>query len=258
MTEARHTYAVMGATGHVGSVVAERLLKTGAQVRGIGRNSERLKELVGQGAIPYTGAFDDVEALQEAFKDADGVFAMIPPDYHAPDHLAFQDRVGSAIARALRNARVKFVVNLSSIGAHLGEKTGPIRGLRNQEVRLNDIEDLNVIHLRPAYFMENLLWPIPIIHSLGVNGSPLRGDLPIPMMATSDIGAKAAAFLADLEFQGHTAFEFFGPRPVTMQEVTTILGQAIGKPDLKYVQFPYEEAERRWWEGVGQRTLRVC
>jgi hypothetical protein len=29
-----------------------------------------------------------------------------------------------------------------------------------------------------------------------------------------------------------------------MQEVTTILGQAIGKPDLKYMQFPYEEAEK--------------
>jgi uncharacterized protein YbjT (DUF2867 family) len=77
-----------------------------------------------------------------------------------------------------------------------------------------------------------------------VNGSSLRGDLPIPMVATSDIGAKAAAFLADPAFQGHTAFEFFGPRPVTMQEVTTILGQAIGKPHLKYVQFPYEEAEK--------------
>jgi len=69
------------------------------------------------------------------------------------------------------------------------------------------------------------------------------------MVATSDIGAKAAAFLADLEFQGHTAFEFFGPRLVTMQEATTLLGQAIGKPDLKYVQFPYEEAEKAMMAG---------
>lgn len=244
MTQTRHSYAVMGATGHIGKVVAKRLLQTGNQVRGIGRDAERLKELVDQGAILHTGEFHDVEMLTRAFTDVDGVFAMIPPDYHAPDHLAFQDRVGSAIDRALQNARVKFVVNLSSIGAHLGEKTGPIRGLHNQEVRLNDIKDLNVVHLRPAYFMENLLWSIPTIQSLGVNGSPLRGDLPIPMVATDDIGEKAAAFLADPQFQGHTAFEFFGPRPVTMEEVTTILGQAIGKPDLKYVQFPYEEAEK--------------
>jgi uncharacterized protein YbjT (DUF2867 family) len=99
MTPTRHSYTIMGATGHVGRVVAKRLLKTGAQVRGIGRNSERLRGLVDQGAIPYTGAFDDVEALQEAFKGAAGVFAMIPPDHQTHDYLAFQDRVGSAIAR---------------------------------------------------------------------------------------------------------------------------------------------------------------
>ena len=29
-----------------------------------------------------------------------------------------------------------------------------------------------------------------------------------------------------------------------MQEATSVLGKAIGKPDLKYVQFPYEEAEK--------------
>lgn len=67
----------------------------------------------------------------------------------------------------------------------------------------------------------------------------MRGDLPIPMAATRDIGAKAAEFLAGLQFRDHAAFERFGPRLVTMQEATTVLGKAIGKPDLKYVQFSY-------------------
>ena len=106
------------------------------------------------------------------------------------------------------------------------------------------MKDLHIIHLRPAYFMENLLWSIPAIQSLGVNGSALRGDIPIQMVATRDIGAKAASLLADLNFQGKTAFEFFGPRPVSMNEVSTILGKEIGKPDLKYVQFSYEDAEK--------------
>ncbi len=133
-------------------------------------------------------------------------------------------------------------MNLSSIGAHLSEKTGPIRGLHKQETRLNDIKELRVVHLRPGYFMENQLWSIPTIQSLGINGSPLKGDLPIPMVATRDIGAEAAEFLADLQFRGRAAFEFIGPKPVTMQEATSVLGKAIGKPDLKYVQFSYEEA----------------
>lgn len=244
MPSASRAYAVIGATGHIGQVVAERLLAAGHQVRVIGRSADRLRGLVEQGAVPHTGEFHDVEVLTKAFTGADGVFAMIPPGYHAPNHLAYQDLVGSAIARALDKARVKFVVNLSSIGAHLEEKTGPIRGLHNQEARLNDMNDLHVVHLRPTYFMENLLWAIPTIQSLGINGSPLRDDLPIPMVATRDIGVKAAEFLAELPLRDHEAFEFFGPRLVTMQDATSILGKVIGKPDLKYVQFPYEDAEK--------------
>lgn len=244
MTTGRHAYAVMGATGHIGRIVTERLLRAGHQVRVMGRSADRLKGLVGQGAISHAGAFDDADLLIRAFGGVDGVFAMIPPDYTTGNFLAYQDRVGSAIARAVDTTRVPSVVNLSSIGAHLSGKTGPIRGLHKQETRLNDIRDLRVVHLRPGYFMENLLWSIPTIQSLGINGSPLKGGLPIPMVATRDIGAKAAEFLADLQFRGQTAFEFVGPKPVTMQEATSVLGKAVGQPDLKYVQFPYEEAEQ--------------
>ncbi|MEW6544273.1 MAG: NAD(P)H-binding protein [Nitrospirota bacterium] len=244
MTSGSRTYAIMGASGHIGQVVAERLLAAGHRVRVLGRSADRLKNLAAQGAVPHVGAFDDVEALAEAFTGVDAVFAMIPPDYSTGDHLAFQDRVGSAIAQALQRARVRSVVNLSSLGAHLHERTGPIRGLTKQEGRLDGIEDLQVIHLRPTYFMENLLGSIPTIRSLGVNGSAFRADLPIPMVATRDIGAKAAEFLAELRFRGREAFEFAGPRPVTMQEATSVLGRAIGKPDLQYVQFPYGEAEK--------------
>jgi len=244
MQHTHRAYAVMGATGHVGKVAAERLLKTGNEVRVIGRSAERLNGLVDRGAIPHVGAFDDMEALTRAFMGVEGVFAMIPPDYSTGDFLAYQDRVGTAIARALQTTRVPCVVNLSSIGAHLDGNTGPIRGLRKQEARLNEIKDLHVVHLRPHYFMENLLWSIPTIQSLGINGSPLRADLPIPMVTTRDIGGKAGEFLTDLRFHGQTAFEFFGPRPVTMQEATAVLGKAIGKPDFKYVQFSYEDAEK--------------
>jgi len=244
MTSGSRTYAVMGATGHIGKVVTERLLRAGYQVRVMGRSADRLKGLMGQGAISHPGAFDDTDVLAGAFRGVDAVFAMIPPDYTTGNFLAYQDRVGSAIARAVQTTGLPSVVNLSSIGAQLSEKNGPIRGLHKQEIRLNDIKELRVVHLRPGYFMENLLWSIPTIQSLGINGSPLKGDLPVPMVATRDIGAKAAEFLADLQFRGQTAFEFVGPKPVTMQEATSALGKAIGKPDLKYVQFPYEEAEQ--------------
>ncbi len=66
MPTGNRAYAVMGATGHVGKVVAERLLKAGSQVRLIGRSAERLKNLVDRAVIPHVAAFDDVEALRAA------------------------------------------------------------------------------------------------------------------------------------------------------------------------------------------------
>jgi len=117
MTSGSRTYAVMGATGHIGKVVTERLLRAGYQVRVMGRSADRLKGLMGQGAISHPGAFDDTDVLAGAFRGVDAVFAMIPPDYTTGNFLAYQDRVGSAIARAVQTTGLPSVVNLSSIGA---------------------------------------------------------------------------------------------------------------------------------------------
>jgi uncharacterized protein YbjT (DUF2867 family) len=73
-----------------------------------------------------------------------------------------------------------------------------------------------------------------------VNGSALRPDVPIAMIATRDIGAAAAAAIAARDFTGVEIRDLVGPRDLTMAEATRILGAAIGKKDLPYVQFPYE------------------
>jgi uncharacterized protein YbjT (DUF2867 family) len=237
------TYAVMGASGHVGRVVAEGLLSEEAdaeEVRVLARSADKLKGLVAKGAKPYAGAFDDVQALTQAFAGCDAVFIMIPPDMTGPDYRGFQDRAGEAIVEAVSAAKVGSVVNLSSTGAHLTEKTGPILGLHFQEERLNALPDLNVVHLRPSFFMENLLMLAGVIKSQGVLGSALKPDLKIPMIATRDIGESAAEILIGLDFHGKSTMELLGERDLPMSEAATILGKAIGKPDLKYLQFPYE------------------
>jgi len=94
MPTGTHSYAVMGATGHIGKVVTERLLKRGTEVRVIGRSTERLKGLAVHGAVPHVAAFDDADALCDAFCGAEAVFVMIPSDYTTGEFLAYQDRVG--------------------------------------------------------------------------------------------------------------------------------------------------------------------
>mgnify|MGYP001592971210 CR=1 FL=1 len=246
------TFAVMGATGHVGRVAAEELLRRGHRVRALGRDPKKLEALKAKGASVQPVAFDDAKALAAAFKGANGVFAMIPPSYTEDDFGAYQDRVGQAIVEALRAAGVAQLVSLSSLGAQQSEGTGPIKGLHRQEERLKGVTDVRVIHLRPGYFMENQLWSIPVIQSQGLNGSPIKGDVPIQMVATQDIGETVASLLETPAASNQQVVELVGTRPVTLTEATAVLGRAIGKPDLQYVQFPYDQA-RQAMLGMGMK-----
>ena len=234
-------YVVTGATGNTGSVVAKSLLARGQRVRVIARSAERLKALGAEGAEPFVGDLSDSEALAKAFTGAKAAYVMIPPDTRTPDFTAFQDLITEAIATAVERARLEYVVSLSSVGADKAEKTGPVVGLHHLEQRLNRIAGLNVLHLRAGYFMENTLAQIGIIKAYGVASGPLRPDLKVPMIATRDIGAFAAEALLKLDFRQQMTRELLGQRDLSMTEVATISGKAIGKPDLAYAQAPDEQ-----------------
>jgi uncharacterized protein YbjT (DUF2867 family) len=237
-------YTITGATGNIGKVIAQILLEKGQKVRAIGRNVNRLKTLEKQGAETLTGSLDDSAFLARAFDGATAVFLMIPPDFQSENYRKYQDRISEAFISALKKAGVRYVVNLSSLGANVPKGTGPIEGLYALEQQLNQLEGTNVLHLRPTWFMENFLADIPLIKSMGILGSPMKGDLQLAMIATRDIGVAAADRLLKLDFTGKSVQELLGQRDLTMKEAARILGTAIGKPDLPYVQFTYEDAEK--------------
>jgi len=248
-------YVITGATGNIGSRVADTLLARGEKVRLISRDAARLQRFVERGAEPAVGDLLDVKFLSETFSGARAVFATIPPNYGARDFRSYQNIVGNNIATAIENAGVTHVVNLSSQGADLPRGTGPILGLHDQEARLNGVRDLNVIHLRPSYFMENLLATIPLIHEKGIAGSAIRGDLKFAMIATRDIADRVAGHLLGHDFSGKSYRDLLGQRDLTMQEAFTIIGRRIGISDLKYVQFSYEDAARAMVEaGISENV----
>jgi uncharacterized protein YbjT (DUF2867 family) len=235
-------FVITGATGHIGGGIAERLLADKKKVRAIARNRSKLARLEKKGAEIAEGNLDDTLFLAKALKGAEGAFFLIPPDLQVQDLAAYQDRIGASIAKAVAESGVKHVVALSSVGADLPSGNGPIAGVHRQEKRLNAIAGIDVLNLRPAYFMENFLVNIPMIKNMGILGSPLKPDVKFPMIATRDIADHAAKRLAKKDFSGKGVQELLGSRDVSMKEAAQILGKAIGKPDLAYVQFPYEDA----------------
>lgn len=241
-TSSKRMYVVSGATGHTGKIVAESLLARGQKVRVIGRDAERLQHFVRLGAEPFVGSLEDADAVARAFAGAQAVYAMIPPSMRAEGFRSYQNRVAEAMISAIRMNEVKHVVALSSVGAELPDKTGPVAGLHDFEQKLNTLDGVNVLVLRPGFFMENAIFTIRLIKSMGFDGGATKADVPVPMIATRDIGAYAARRLLALDFSGKSVQELHGPRDVTMRESARILGAAIGKPDLNYVEFSYDDA----------------
>jgi uncharacterized protein YbjT (DUF2867 family) len=230
-------YVITGATGNTGAVVANQLLDAGKQVRVIGRSADRLQHLIGRGAEPFIADLADRDALTRAFVGAEAVYAMIPPNLLSTDYRAYQSAISDSLVVALQSASVKQAVVLSSIGADKPDQTGPVVALHILEERLNQIGGLKVLYLRAGYFMENTLAQVGLAR-MGTLAGPLRADLKLPMIATEDIGAAAADALLRLDFQGSQKRELLGHRDLTMSEVAGIIGPAIGKNDLAYVQLP--------------------
>jgi len=235
---------ITGATGKTGSAVAEALIAKGQKVRVMGRDAAKLKGFTAKGAEAAVGDLGDRAFLTKAFNGSEAVYALIPPNFGVTDFRAYQKQIGESIVAAIKGSGVRYVVNLSSQGAHLPDRTGPIVGLHDQEERLNRLDGVNVLHLRPTYFMENLLMNIDLIKKMNIMGSAIRGNVKFAMIAAKDIGACASERLMKRDFSGKSVRDLLGQRDLSLDEAAAVIGKKLGKPDLKYIAFPYDDAEK--------------
>ena len=233
-------YVILGASGNTGSIIVNFLLSKGEKVRVVGREVGRLQRFARKGAEAFTADLSDAAALTKALSGARVAYLMLPPLNSREE----QERQSDAISKAVKESGLRYAVHLSSYGAHVSEGTGPVTGLHSSEQKLNAIGGLNVLHLRAAYFMENNLAAIDMIHGIGLFGHALLPDLKLPMIATRDVGDYAAQRLLDLDFSGKQTSELLGERDLSMTEATAVIARGIGKPDLRYEQFPYHQVQQ--------------
>jgi uncharacterized protein YbjT (DUF2867 family) len=241
MSTTTHRVTITGATGNIGMALVQRLLQRGVKVRAVARSAGKLAALTAQGAEACVGDIENAAFLAGVFSGADAVFAMIPPHRQTPDVRAQQRRIATSLTEALRAAGVRHAVALSSVGAGLPSGTGPIAGLHEFEEMLKSVAGLSVVALRPAFFMENHLASISLIKSAGILGSAARAGTTQAMIATRDIAAAASEYLLAPTFEGRIVRELLGPRDYAHREVASILGAAVGKADLAYVEFSCED-----------------
>ena len=239
----KRKYVVTGATGNTGSIVASALLKAGEDVTVIGRSAEKLAHYEKDGATIKVGNIEDENFLTEAFKGADGLYLMIPPQYGHDDQRGYYEHVGNIYLEAAKKAGVHNVVFLSSIGVHNLESPSIVQGLAYIERNWRNDNSMNALFLRPTYFMENIFMQIGTIKQLGFAGSPFEGDKKFPVVSVKDIGKVAAERLLSLDFKGISHEYILGPEDISYNDITAAIGKELSQPDLKYVTFPYDQAE---------------
>lgn len=228
-------FVVAGATGHVGSIVAGRLLEAGKPVRVMVRNAAKGERWSSRGAEVAVGDLGDPAFVARALRGAQGFFTLMPPDYAAPDVFAAQRRYADAIASGVAASGVPHVVMLSSMGAELPEGTGPIKGLHYFENRLRETGTA-LTAIRAAYFQENAESAVAPARAAGIFPNFFdRDDMAIPMIATKDIGELAAASLINPP-RASEIVDLIGP-DYTARDVASALGAAVGKK-LHIVNIP--------------------
>ena len=232
-------YVVTGSLGHISKPLSQALIEAGHDVTIVTSKQENAQAIEALGATAAVGSVEDANFLTKTFTGADAVYTMVPPKWDATDWKGWIGKLGENYATAIKNAGVKYVVNLSSIGAHMPDGAGPVSGLHRVEQALNKLSDVNIMHLRPAYFYQNFYANIGMIKHAGIIGGNF-GDDKLPLIHPNDIAAVAAAALLDLNFKGHTIRYIVGDER-TGKEIASVIGNAIGKPDLPWIVFTDEQ-----------------
>lgn len=232
-------YVITGSIGHISKPVIEGLVKAGKEVSVITSNNDKVKEIESLNAKALAGSIVDAAFLKKAFSGAEVVYTMIPPIWQTADWLTSQKEVADNYIQAIKaNSSIKHVVNLSSLGAHIGHGTGPIDGLAYLEKLLNSVSGLNVKHLRPAFFYYNLLTQIPMLKQAGILGANY-GEQKIALVAPRDIAEVALEELSNPTFTGNSV-RYIVSDERTGSEVANVLGKVIGK-EIAWVVFTDEQ-----------------
>jgi uncharacterized protein YbjT (DUF2867 family) len=233
---------VTGSLGNISKPLATQLVKAGHQVTVISSGPDKAEAIKALGATPAIGSVDDVAFLTEAFKGADAIYTMVPNNFSATNYRQYIGGVGKNYVEAIKAAGITKVVNLSSIGAHIDGGTGPISGIHDVEQTYKQLNGVAIKHLRPAFFYTNLLTNIDMIKHLGFLGSNYGPQSYMVLVHPNDI-AKVAAEELENDFTG-VSVRYIASDERTAGEIASVLGKAISKPDLQWVEFTDEQASQ--------------
>lgn len=233
---------ITGSLGHISKPLAETLVQQGHTVTVISSNSDKAQSIKAIGAIPAIGSLQYTAFLTKSFKGADAVYLMEPPGnfFDRGFDIAHVVQIAHNYVAAVSESGVKRLVHLSSIGAHTTEGNGLLKFHYQVEQTLNQLPaDIAIAFMRPVGFYYNLLSFIPVIKSQGAIITNYGGNEKEPWVSPTDIAAKIAEAITQ-PFEGRSV-HYIASDEMSPNELAALLGAAIGKPDLRWMEVPDDQ-----------------
>lgn len=234
-------YIVLGATGHVGSAVAERLLSRGEEVTIVTRSRERGEPLRSLGAQVAVLDVRDTGALTQLLRSAKRAFLLNPPADPSADVVAEERTTAASIARAVSDARLEQVVLQSTYGAQPGDAIGDLGVLYELEQRLA-AQPTPVHVLRGAYYMSNWDSALELAREGRVQ-SLFPATFALPMVAPADLAEVACARLRERDRSSSLTY-VEGPARYSSDDVARAFAMALGR------EVVVETVAERDWEAT--------
>ncbi|NJB72408.1 uncharacterized protein YbjT (DUF2867 family) [Saonia flava] len=236
---------VTGSLGNISKPLAQILVQKGHLVTVISSNPERKKAIEELGAVPAIGTMEDIEFLTKTFGGVDAVYLMEAVDQESIfnpnfDIIEAYSEIAKNYRQAVIRSGVKKVIHLSSIGGHTTEGNGVLAMHYYAEKNLNKLpDDVSIKFMRPAGFYTNLYRQMQNIKEKGAIVQNYGGNTKEPWVSPLDIAATIVEEI-ELPFNGRK-IRYIASEEISPNEVASILGNAIGNPNLKWVVVSDEE-----------------
>jgi uncharacterized protein YbjT (DUF2867 family) len=233
-------------TSTIGRQVVETLVSSGERVRVIARDPARLPAHIREHIEVVQGSHSEGNIVSQAFKGADAVFWLVPPDPKAKTlDAAYVDFTRPA-CDAFKSQGVNRVVGISALGR--GTAMAGHAGLVTASLAMDDLIASSGVSYRALTmpsFMDNIIRQALPIKTQGMFFSPISGDLKMPACATRDIAGAAVRLLRDTSWSGTGHLAVLGPEDLSFNDMAQIISDVLEKP-VRYQQIPFETYKSRF------------
>jgi NAD(P)H dehydrogenase (quinone) len=224
---------ITGATGDTGRAAVREAIGLGLKVRAMVHGKDARSDALGKsGADVVIGDLLDINTIREAMEGVDAAYFVWPVQpglIHAVVNFI----------QAAKEAGVRTVINLSQRSANRGSTSHSCRDSFIAEQVFN-WSGLAVIHLRPTYFLEWLLypWQLPYLQK-GVLRMPVGKGRHSPI-AADDQGRAIAALPARPEAHIGATIPISGPVEMDHEQMAMGLSEALGR-QIVFQDLPVDE-----------------